>query len=152
VSQSTVSCEHLAIVAHLLLVIFPSKPFSSLLRILKVQIKQSIIMKNIHNLSRTIPQRIKDQIRRESGYACVVCGSCPYHYEHIQPEFKDASSHDPEKMTLLCPLCHQKVTNKVFSKDLVWQAKKEPWAIKNGHTKYGLDFFGDEFKFVLGNF
>jgi hypothetical protein len=109
-------------------------------------------MKNIHNLSRTIPQRIKDQIRRESGYACVVCGVCPYDYEHIQPEFKDASSHDPEKMTLLCPLCHRKVTNKVFSKDLIWQAKKEPWAIKNGHTKYGLDFFGDEFKFVLGNF
>lgn len=107
--------------------------------------------KNKYGLSRTIPAKITEKIRIESGFSCVICASCPYEYEHIEPEFKDARIHDSNKMTLLCPLCHSKVTKKVFSKELVWQAKKEPWAIKNGHTKYGLDFSGENLTFVLGN-
>lgn len=107
--------------------------------------------KNKHHFSRNIPRKIEKQIRRESGYSCVICGTCPYIYEHIEPEFKDAKIHDPSKMTLLCATCHSKVTNKVFSKQRVWEAKNNPWALKNGHTKYGFEFTGECFYIVLGN-
>jgi hypothetical protein len=106
---------------------------------------------NKNNLSRHIDPSIKELIRAEAGFACVICGTCPYDYEHIEPEFKDAHSHDPTKMTLLCPTCHRKVSNKVFSKDLVWHAKAKPWAIEHGHTKYGLDFSGETIIFIIGD-
>ena len=52
------------------------------------------LKKNKLNLSRAIPVEVKKQVRRDSGYACVICGTCPYVYEHIEPEFKDAKIHD----------------------------------------------------------
>ena len=51
----------------------------------------------------------------------------------------------------MCTTCHSKVTNKVFSKEKVWAAKNNPWSIKNGHTKYELDFSGEHLYVVLGN-
>ena len=52
------------------------------------------IKKNKLNLSRAIAVEVKKQVRRDSGYACVICGTCPYVYEHIEPEFKDPKIHD----------------------------------------------------------
>jgi len=44
-----------------------------------------IMNKNKFGLSRTIPEAIKSQIRRDDGYGCVVCGNALYQYEHIDP-------------------------------------------------------------------
>ena len=94
---------------------------------------------NKHGLNRYVPEDIRQQIRKESGYGCVICGSMFCDYEHIDPEFNDAKSHDPACMTLLCEGCHGRVTGKRKSKRVVWKAKEEPFAIKHGFVKELLE-------------
>ncbi|MCW8336463.1 hypothetical protein, partial [Vibrio paucivorans] len=90
---------------------------------------------NRHGLKRYIPQDVRQVIRKESGYGCVMCGSMFCDYEHIEPEFHNATKHDPECMTLLCGGCHHHVTGRRKSKRSVWKAKANPFAIKHGYVK-----------------
>ncbi len=53
---------------------------------------------NKHGLSRTIPEDVKRQVRQACGFGCVCCGFAIVTYEHIEPEFHNAESHDPENM------------------------------------------------------
>ena len=76
-------------------------------------------MQNKEGLSRAISPEIKRKIRQRSKFGCVICRRLPYEYEHIDPEFKDAKEHDPDKMCLLCGCCHAKVTGGTLSKDTV---------------------------------
>lgn len=66
---------------------------------------------NRHGLTRDIPDPIKRQIRQHSAFGCVICRLAIYTYEHIDPLWSDATSHDPEKMCLLCPT-HQALSTK----------------------------------------
>lgn len=63
-------------------------------------------MKNIHGLGRHIPNAVQREVRRRSKNACVICRSIVQTFEHISPRFRDAHSHDPDKICLLCPV-HQ---------------------------------------------
>ncbi len=99
---------------------------------------------NIHGLSRSIPEDIKRKIRQDSGFGCVICGCGIFEYEHIDPEFCDAKEHDPEKMTLLCPTCHGKVTRGIVSKQTVIRAKKNPMSLQNGFSNDWFDFSPDK--------
>ncbi|OCH46119.1 HNH endonuclease [Vibrio cyclitrophicus] len=90
---------------------------------------------NKHGLSRYIPQEVRQTIRKNSGFGCVICGSMFCDYEHIEPEFHDATEHNPEHMTLLCGGCHHHVTGKRKSKRRVWKAREEPFALKHGYIK-----------------
>lgn len=82
---------------------------------------------NKYGLSRTIPESIKRQIRQDAGFGCVVCGLAIASYEHIEPEFHEARTHDPDKMTFLCECCHSRVTRGFWSKSKVWAAKSKPF-------------------------
>jgi hypothetical protein len=73
-------------------------------------------------LSRAIPEAIRRKIRQDSGFGCVICGLAIASYEHIDPEFHEATEHDPDKMTFLCEGCRSRVTRGVWSKDKVWKA------------------------------
>lgn len=77
--------------------------------------------KNKFGLSRTIEADIKREIRQNSKFGCVVCRCAIYEYEHIIPEFKEATSHDPDHMCLLCGQCHNKVTKGLLSKETIQQ-------------------------------
>jgi len=77
---------------------------------------------NQHGLSRTIPEIIKRQIRRNSSFGCVTCRCGIYQYEHIDPEFKDAKKHCAEDIACLCALCHDRVTRGMMSKYTVRNA------------------------------
>lgn len=81
---------------------------------------------NVYGLSRDIPEPIKREIRQRSGFGCVVCGCSIVDYEHVAPEFARARIHDPSKMTLLCPMCHAKVTRNLLSKARVRTAMENP--------------------------
>lgn len=94
--------------------------------------------KNKHGLSRDIPAAVKRQLRQEAGFGCVVCGMAIGTYEHIDPEFHDAKSHDPARMAFLCHQCHGKVTRGQLSKHAVKQAKANPAAKRNG---FSFEFF-----------
>jgi len=63
---------------------------------------------NKHGLPRHIPPEIKRAIRQACGFGCVTCGSAIGQYEHIDPEFAEATSHDPEKMAYLNPITVKK--------------------------------------------
>ncbi|PKA10613.1 hypothetical protein CH372_18490 [Leptospira meyeri] len=97
-------------------------------------------MKNKNGLSRTIHPTIKEKIRKKSGFACVVCGNALYQYEHVDPEFSEAISHDPNKMTLLCGTCHDKVTRKIWSKDFIKSKMEKPYSYEFGHVFGDFDF------------
>lgn len=94
---------------------------------------------NKHGLSRYIPSQIKKQIRQECGFGCVCCGGAIVTYEHIDPEFKDATEHDPKRMALLCGACHDKVTRGIWSKDKIKSARSNPITFKRGFSKDAFD-------------
>jgi hypothetical protein len=94
-------------------------------------------MKNQHGLSRHIPNEVKAAVRRLSKFGCVRCRNAIYQYEHIDPEFAEARSHDPHAICLLCASCHDRVTRGQISKISVKQAYaktqtdnaiKPPWS------------------------
>ena len=70
-----------------------------------------------------------------------MCGLGIYQYEHIEPPFSEAKKHDPNKITLLCGSCHEKVTKGVWSKGKVIKANRNPFCKKSGFTS---DFFDIE--------
>lgn len=106
--------------------------------------------KNKHGLDRYIPEPTKREIRRGCGFDCVVCGDSLIHYEHLDPEFKDAKTHDPQAMALLCGGCHDKVTRGSWSKDKVAAARKSPHCLTNGFSRGDFDFGSQHPYVVLG--
>lgn len=105
---------------------------------------------NKYGLKRYISQSIREVIRKEAGYGCVICGSMFCDYEHIEPEFHNAKEHNSEHMTLLCSGCHGKVTGRRISKKKVWEAKKNPFALKYGHVKENIELV-DSQSILLGD-
>lgn len=106
---------------------------------------------NKFGLSRAIPLPIKREIRKRCGFGCVVCGIGIYQYEHILPEFKDAATHNPRCITLLCGSCHDKVTRGIWSKDKIIKANEKPSCIKRGYSRDILDLDGQQAEVHFGN-
>jgi hypothetical protein len=96
-------------------------------------------MPNQHGLSRNIPADVKRSVRQRCGYGCVVCGGAIIEYEHIDPPFAEATSHDPAAIALLCPRCHSKVTRGFMSKDTVQEALAHPAAKARGYANELFD-------------
>src|SRR5688500_17481791 len=95
--------------------------------------------RNKHGLTRSVPPATKAQIRKAAGFGCVICGVVIAHYEHIEPEWHDAREHDPDRMTLLCASCHDRVTRRMWSKERVWNAKANPITFREGKCRESLD-------------
>lgn len=74
---------------------------------------------NKHGLSRDIPAKVERDVRVRSKFGCVFCRSAIYQYEHITPEFSDATEHNSDHICLLCGRCHDKVTKGQISKNSV---------------------------------
>jgi hypothetical protein len=94
-------------------------------------------MNNQHGLSRHIPNDVKAAVRQLSKFGCVRCRNAIYQYEHIDPEFAEARSHDARAICLLCAGCHDRVARGQISKLSVKQAYartqadsaiKPPWS------------------------
>lgn len=95
---------------------------------------------NRHGLSRTIPKEVKRIVRQRDGFGCVMCANPIIDYEHVEPTFANAKEHDPNCITLLCPICHRKVTGRAISKSLVQQAMLSPAAKKVGYIGNNIQF------------
>jgi hypothetical protein len=96
---------------------------------------------NAQGLTRTIPAEIKRKVRQRCGFGCVICGATIYEYEHFDPEFARASSHDPSGITLLCPTHHAEKTRGVLPIEVLRQANADPVAHRNGHTSVCRPYF-----------
>lgn len=75
--------------------------------------------RNKFGLSRHIPTSVALEVRQRSKFGCVICRCAIYQYEHILPQFSDATSHDAENICLLCGGCHDRVTRGRLSKETV---------------------------------
>ena len=78
--------------------------------------------KNEYGLDRYIPSDVRSKVRQNSNFGCVNWRTAIYEFEHFEPDFKDASEHNPEGIALLCPTCHALVTKGRLPKSVV--AKK----------------------------
>ncbi len=87
---------------------------------------------NKYNLSRDIPNIVKREVRQRDCFGCVLCGNPIIQYEHVKPEYKDAKSHDPKGITLLCGGCHDSVTRKIIPKYEILEAMKNPFSKQQG--------------------
>jgi hypothetical protein len=89
---------------------------------------------NKYGLSRSIPAPTKRAVRQECGYGCVICGSAIYQYEHFKPEWHKAMAHSISGIALLCGRCHDYVTRRIWSKNLVEEARAHPKSCQIGHA------------------
>jgi hypothetical protein len=96
-------------------------------------------VKNQYGLSRDIPATAKRQVRQACGLGCIICGASIIEYEHVDPPFEEAKEHDPERITLLCPQCHAKVTRRFISKQTVLEDMRDPCCKRSGYSSEFLD-------------
>lgn len=94
--------------------------------------------KNAHGLGRHIPAEGARQVRERCGFGCVVCGSAIIDYEHFDPEFKDASSHDPSGIILLCPV-HHRAKGAFIARSTLAEAAAAPYCKQNAFAWATLD-------------
>ena len=95
---------------------------------------------NKHGLTRGIPETVKRKIRKNSGFGCVICGNAICEYDHVDPEWFEAKSHNPSKMTLLCSNCHTKKTRGIYSIQKIKDAMKNPICKSKGFSFDTVDF------------
>lgn len=101
---------------------------------------------NKYGLTDYIPAEVRQAIRRECGFGCVICGLAITQYEHFDPPFEEARVHHPAGIALLCGGCHDKKTRGFWSASKVAEARRNPITFKNG---YARDFFDLRSPFVL---
>jgi hypothetical protein len=89
---------------------------------------------NKFGLSRNIPDPIKREVRQRCGFGCVVCGAAIYQYEHVEPLFSDAETHDPNCIALLCGSCHDRATRGILSKETIKLQAKNPKCLEQGFS------------------
>lgn len=109
--------------------------------------------KNRYGLSRTIPERVKREVRQRSKFGCVLCRVGFYEYEHIDPPFEHATVHDPSRICCLCSSCHSAVTRGQRSKESVvaaYAAIQSMTAEEVSPPVGPLDFYGGRAELRIG--
>lgn len=91
-------------------------------------------MTNKHGLWRDIPADVKRAVRQRDGFGCVRCGSAIYTYEHVDPTFEEARTHEAAAITLLCAACHDLVTRGLLSKETVKHLMQVPKCLEDGFS------------------
>lgn len=91
--------------------------------------------RNKHGLGRTIPADVKREVRQRCGFGCVRCGLGFFDYEHFDPDFKDATKHDPAGITLLCMQCNQKRARGQLAAETVARANAAPRCRQEGFAR-----------------
>jgi len=99
---------------------------------------------NTRGLKRYIPVDIAREVRRRCGYGCLICRSAFITYDHFDPEFKDATTHDPDGIVGLCGVHHTARGNGQISVKMIREKLAE-----FSETKIG-DF--SKYKFELDNY
>ena len=106
--------------------------------------------KNHQNLTRPIPEAAKREVRQRDGFGCIVCGSAFYQYDHLGTEFKDAETHDPRQIVLLCGGCHDRKTRGALSTETLQIHAQSPYCIQANFSWGPLDVGREHPEIVLG--
>lgn len=67
------------------------------------------------------------EVRIACGNGCVVCGWMPFQYDHFDPEYAEAKTHDPERIALLCPTHHAEKTSGRLGTSEIAQSRLYPY-------------------------
>jgi hypothetical protein len=105
---------------------------------------------NRQDLSRTIPEALKREVRQRDGFGCIVCGSAFYQYDHVGIEFKDAHVHNPQLIVLLCGGCHDRKNRGVLSTEILLLRAQSPHCMQTGFSWGPLDVGRDHPEISLG--
>lgn len=105
--------------------------------------------KNKFGLSRNIPEKIKQKVRKRVGFGCVRCGLGFYQYEHFNPDYSDAKEHREECITLLCPTCHSLKTTKKVNSSSVERWNQKPKCLKQGFSSFSLPSVSDSMELII---
>lgn len=105
--------------------------------------------RNRFGLGRTIPAEVKRRVRKRCGFGCVRCGLGFYDYEHFAPDFKVATKHDENGITLLCMQCNQKRARGLLSAETVAQANASPRCLQQGFAREEWGFGHDPITVVF---
>ena len=90
--------------------------------------------KNRHGLDRDIPDPIKRLVRQRCHFGCVICGRSIVEYEHFNPVFANARTHEADGICLLCPNCHAKKTRNLLSAGRLREAAANPICARAGFS------------------
>ncbi|WP_313731354.1 HNH endonuclease signature motif containing protein [Pseudomonas sp.] len=99
--------------------------------------------KNKSGLLGDIPADVERLVRQRDGFGCVICGSFFYQYDHIGVEFKDALTHCPDDIVLLCGGCHDRKTRGALSTKSIRSFAVNP-KCKQDNFSWGPLDIGDE--------
>ena len=105
---------------------------------------------NKQGLKRAIPEDVKRAVRQRCGFGCVICGDAFIQYDHLSMKFKDARSHDPKDIVLLCASHHARKTSRQLSEETIRKAADKPKALEEGFTFGALDVGTDPPEITLG--
>lgn len=105
---------------------------------------------NKFGLPRDIPDPVQRAIRQRCGFGCVMCGQAVTHYDHVDPEWHEAETHDPKKMAQLCGSCHDRKTRGLLSVDTIKQALENPKCLRDGYAISPFDIGCDLPKIIVG--
>jgi hypothetical protein len=107
-------------------------------------------MKNRFGLPRDIPTEVRRRVRRRCGFGCVICGSAIVTYEHFDPPFRDAKTHRPEGITLLCGTHQLESSKGLLSKESISLANAKPLCHQRGFAAQALDLGNTRPTLLLG--
>jgi hypothetical protein len=82
---------------------------------------------------RDIPEAVKREVRRSSGFGCCICGNPIIEYHHIRGR-EGPDPHNPDDMMAMCPLHHDMCTKRALSVDEQIAAKEQPLNIERGYV------------------
>jgi hypothetical protein len=97
------------------------------------------------------PAAVKQTLRREAGFGCCRCGYPFYQYHHIVPWNQDPH-YRPRDMMIICPNCHDEVTNGNVSEDEQRNWKAHPINIRKGYASGKLRIDQKELVVNLGGY
>jgi hypothetical protein len=106
--------------------------------------------RNKYGLARYIPSPIRKEIRRRCGFGCAICGDAIITYEHIDPPFEEAQSHEPSCITLLCGTHQLQSTKGILSKQTIKENDRDPYCNRVGHANHIFDLGGNRPNLLIG--
>jgi hypothetical protein len=99
---------------------------------------------NRYGLNRHPREDVKREVRRRAGYGCLICGSAFGQYDHIDPEFANATEHNPDRIFYLCGLHHDLRGRGQLSPEAVRVAAANPCALQAGFSHGAFDMQTDK--------
>lgn len=106
--------------------------------------------RNQYGLSRNIDAETKRKVRRRCGFGCVRCGLAIYQYEHLEPSFSNAKTHDSNAIVLLCGGCHDRVSRGLLSKETIKKCSASPKCKESGFSFGPLDVSDSPITITIG--